>query len=81
MKRTLFANKHYGGCPRDSGWLVVVDWPYCGWEKAEPSALPRIIYSKVDTVTNWNTAGEHVCRPRKIRQKKKTTTTENEKKI
>lgn len=53
--RRFHINSEYGGCPRDVGWLTVVDSDppdRCGWETNLP--LPQFLYSKSKTVRNWN---------------------------
>jgi len=55
-KRRFYISKQHGGCPRDLGWLTVVDTPVgrrCPWEGDTPT--PVFLYAKTDDVTNWTT--------------------------
>lgn len=54
-ERHFFINKHYNGCPNDSGWLVVKDGNLtnpCGWEKQ--TSYPQFLYGQHGQVTKWN---------------------------
>jgi hypothetical protein len=53
--RHWFVNRTYGGCPADSGWLVVngTSERTCDWStRVAPVAL---MYARGTTFTNWNT--------------------------
>ena len=53
QNRHFFINSKNGGCPSDSGWMLVAG-SACSWEK---HYLPRkhvILYSKRPGYTNWN---------------------------
>ena len=54
IDRNFFINKNYGGCPSDSGWLVVISGKddFCEWAQGE---FISIKYARRTTVTNWNT--------------------------
>ena len=53
--RRFFINKVYINCPKDIGWLVVVDAsPFCSWEYS--SIYPVILYSTTTSEVNWNDA-------------------------
>ncbi|KAK7477234.1 hypothetical protein BaRGS_00031545, partial [Batillaria attramentaria] len=59
LERQFFINRNYGGCPNDSGWLVVLDMPDpCSWGSNTDS--PVILYSKRTTFVNWNTKGKEM---------------------
>lgn len=54
-ERHFFINKHYNGCPNDSGWLVVKDGNLtnpCDWEKQ--TSYPQFLYGQHGQVTKWN---------------------------
>uniref|UniRef100_A0A8W8KYF5 Uncharacterized protein n=1 Tax=Magallana gigas TaxID=29159 RepID=A0A8W8KYF5_MAGGI len=55
IERNFFINKNYGGCPNDSGWLVVKDGNLtnpCDWEKH--TSYPQFLYGQHGQVTKWN---------------------------
>ncbi|XP_015753909.1 PREDICTED: uncharacterized protein LOC107333592 [Acropora digitifera] len=55
--RSFFINKSYAGCPNDFGWLVgSTSSTWCSWESNNARKF-NILYSKLNTYTNWNTAG------------------------
>lgn len=53
--RNFFINKSYGGCPGDSGWMVITS-THCSWENRFGEEKNVVLYSKLETYTNWNTA-------------------------
>ena len=56
--RSFFINRSYDGCPRDFGWLVgSTSNKWCSWETSAAHKF-NVLYSKLSTHTNWNTAGE-----------------------
>ena len=58
--RTFFINNNYGGCPKDSGWLVF-GGKSCEWENNKKNK-PAILYSKISSHVNWNIGnGKKLC--------------------
>jgi len=55
FQRSFFINSKYGGCPNDSGWMVIAGSP-CPWE--QHFGQDAILYSKLDGLTNWNRYGK-----------------------
>lgn len=55
--RRFLLNAIYGGCPGDTGWLVLDSAPdACSWEIAMGAPPIRIIYSRLDTRVIYQTA-------------------------
>lgn len=53
--RNFFINKNYGGCPKDSGWLVVKEANFtsaCEWDNQ--TTYPQFLYSKNGIATKWS---------------------------
>ncbi|XP_033761059.1 uncharacterized protein LOC117342879 [Pecten maximus] len=53
--RTFFINEAYKGCPKDRGWMIVIDpnvgyFP-CGYE-AQPNK-PAFLYARGENITRW----------------------------
>ena len=57
--RTFEISSHYGGCPNDSGWFLITK-SYCSWETRLP-VPSTVLYSKLDSVVNWNHYGMKKC--------------------
>lgn len=55
--RNFFISRNYGGCDVDAGWLVAGAGIHCSWETSA-AHKNKVLYSKLDTYTNWNTDGE-----------------------
>ena len=56
--RSFFINRSYAGCGSDLGWLVgSTSSKWCSWENSAAHKF-NVLYSKLSTYTNWNTAGE-----------------------
>lgn len=51
-------NNNYGGCPNDTGWLVVEDTDSghpCNWETTRVNAAGReVLFADSTTRENWN---------------------------
>ena len=45
----------YADCPGDTGWFVITKSNLCTWEAR--LGIPSILYSKLETVVNWNKYG------------------------
>ena len=52
--RHWFVNRNYGGCPADTGWLVVngASERTCDWSTRLPAV--SIMYARGTTTQNWN---------------------------
>ena len=55
FERSFIINSQYGGCPNDSGWLVITGYP-CDWEKH--FGEHAVLYSNLSGRTNWNSYGK-----------------------
>ena len=56
--RSFFISRSYAGCGSDLGWLVgSTSNKWCSWENSAAHKF-NVLYSKLSTYTNWNTAGE-----------------------
>ncbi|KAL8605651.1 hypothetical protein ACOMHN_065208 [Nucella lapillus] len=55
--RRFFIFHKYGGCPKDAGWMSVVDQQdVCPWGR-QTNKLPAILYSTKNVHTNFNEKG------------------------
>ncbi|XP_025104625.1 uncharacterized protein LOC112570390 [Pomacea canaliculata] len=55
--RRFYVSKNHGGCPGDNGWLNIKDaGNSCPWETSNQN--PAFVYSKAETVINWQSAGD-----------------------
>lgn len=57
VNRRFFINSLYNGCPGDKGWMVITSGPddTCSW--AQYFGVRSILYSNLNTLTNWNDFG------------------------
>ena len=50
--RTWYLNSTWGGCPSDTGWLMIAHSNFCYWEGRSPDAPSEIFYSAGTTIAS-----------------------------
>ena len=55
LNRYFFINRNYGGCEKDTGWIIIGGQD-CEWEKS--GGKTPILYSTQKTYTTWNKKGK-----------------------
>lgn len=50
--RTWYVNATWGGCPADTGWLMITHATFCTWEGRSPDAPSEILYAAGNTVAS-----------------------------